>query len=61
MNTCKCMSPSPSLITAHRVYLSESSQATLKFEARGREMAVETKTRDKRCGAEKAFSGSQTS
>lgn len=61
MNTCRCISQSASLTTTHRVYLAKSSQETHKFDATGRELAAGAKTRDKRYGAEKAFSGSQTS
>jgi hypothetical protein len=45
MNTCRCMPPSASLTTTHRVYLAGSGQSTLKLDARGRELAVGAKTR----------------
>jgi hypothetical protein len=61
MNTCQCVSPSPCLTIALHAYIEEGGQATLKFDARGRELAAQVNTRDECCGAEKASWGSQTS
>ncbi len=47
MNTFKCVSQSASLRTVHRVYLAESGQATLKFDARGRDLLAVQETGEK--------------